>query len=77
MFPLFSMSWFGRLPLELEARQITRLIRTALLVRRDSDPHLSALPNARFNNIIRRVQINMDILCIRLRARAPLNSRGR
>ena len=71
------MTWFGRLPLELEAREVMRSIRTALLDRRESDPDLSALPDARFNNLLRQLEVNMDILCLRLRARAPRDPRGR
>ena len=71
------MPSFGHLPLEAEASQVSRLIRTALLVSRESDPHLSALPIVRFYNLLRRLQVSMDVLCFRLRSRAPRTPDGR
>ena len=71
------MTRLGRLPLQVEARDIMRLIRTALWVKRESDPHLTALSEDRFNNLLRRLQISLDVLCFRLRSRAPRTPEGR
>ena len=69
----FSMR-FGRFDLVIDCHRFIRIINTALLVRRDA--RQSPLTDQQIANAIRRIQVALDVLTLRLQARAPLNQRG-
>ena len=73
MYYSFSMR-FGTFDLDIDCQRFVRIIHRALLVRRE---HSSALTLAQVSTVVRRIQFALDVLTLRLQARAPLTPRGR
>ena len=67
---------FGIVNLDFDIRRLKRYFNTALQIYRRHNVALRDLPNDRFDSIIRRIHISLDIMGIRLRAHAPLTLRG-
>ena len=65
---------FGHFDLDIDSHRFVRIINTALLVCRDANQ--STLTDQKISSVMRRIQVAIDVLALRLQARAPLSLRG-
>ena len=65
---------FGNFDLDIDCQRFVRILNTALLVRRDTN--MSPLTLDQVVNVTRRIRVAVDVLALRLQARAPVVRRG-